>query len=614
MKIEKPLPEGVRAARYAVASRADAAAEVAASVANRRAASTLVSLRRFPMRIHLGLFAAGLAALLLAPGAALSAQTPAPDKPPANEPLQPTPTFGERIEVRVVNVEVVVTDRQGNRVPGLTAADFRLKVDGKTVPIDYFTEVRGGDAIAPEPGAATTVRGLPTLEPGSPVGTSYLVFVDDYFSITARRDDVLRKLKDDLARLGPDDRMAIVAFDGQRLDMLASWTNSERALSHALTEAARRPAYGLQRVAELNAFETGRRVRGGGLGGVTNPRFDITSRLDTEELSYALRLSDQIGRSVQAAVSTLRGFASPPGRKVMLMLTGGWPYSPADYAVNNTNRPLLEREVPNGDTLLRPLDDTANLLGYTVYPVDVQNLERNSVDASRQSPIPQQAIAVRDNEVRSTLLAVADQTGGRAILGGLRDSPLAAVAADTRSYYWLGFTPAFKRDDARHKLQAEVSKGGLKVRTRQGYLDLSSHGEGALMVESAMLFGTPADAPRLPIELGQIKPAGRREVEVPVTVAIPVSAVTFVPLEGKYVAELEFRAAALDKDGNRSDVPLVDFKLTLEKQPDPGKYVPFRTTLRLRKIQQHLTVAIFDPLSSKVLTTSADYNPEAKRK
>jgi hypothetical protein len=55
---------------------------------------------------------------------------------------------------------------------------------------------------------------------------------------------------------------------------------------------------------------------------------------------------------------------------------------------------------------------------------------------------------------------------------------------------------------------------------------------------------------------------------------------------------------------------MVSFKLTLPRAPEAGKYIPFRTTLQLRKIQQHLTVAIFDPLSSKVMITSADYNPK----
>ena len=35
------------------------------------------------------------------------------------------PVFGEELEVRVVNFEVVVTDRKGNRVSGLKPEDFR---------------------------------------------------------------------------------------------------------------------------------------------------------------------------------------------------------------------------------------------------------------------------------------------------------------------------------------------------------------------------------------------------------------------------------------------------------------------------------------------------------
>ena len=40
--------------------------------------------------------------------------------------------FSDVIDVRVVNVEVVVTDKKGNRIRGLQAKDFELRVDGDT--------------------------------------------------------------------------------------------------------------------------------------------------------------------------------------------------------------------------------------------------------------------------------------------------------------------------------------------------------------------------------------------------------------------------------------------------------------------------------------------------
>ncbi|HEY4563998.1 MAG TPA: hypothetical protein VIJ36_13535, partial [Thermoanaerobaculia bacterium] len=65
------------------------------------------------------------------------------------------PPFGESIDVRVVNVEAVVTDHQGKRVNGLKPEDFRLRVDGKEVPVEYFSEVRDGEA-GKAPGADQT--------------------------------------------------------------------------------------------------------------------------------------------------------------------------------------------------------------------------------------------------------------------------------------------------------------------------------------------------------------------------------------------------------------------------------------------------------------------------
>jgi len=45
----------------------------------------------------------------------------------------------------------VVADHRGRGVPGLAATDFRLLVDGREVPIDYFTEIVAGAAAAPAP-------------------------------------------------------------------------------------------------------------------------------------------------------------------------------------------------------------------------------------------------------------------------------------------------------------------------------------------------------------------------------------------------------------------------------------------------------------------------------
>ncbi len=556
-------------------------------------------------RFHtLGLaLAASLAAL--APAAAQNPQKTAPPAPPQS-------SFGEQIEVRVVNVEAVVVDKQGNRVTGLKPADFRLSVDGKPVPVEYFNEVRGGQAIAP--GAAeesSPVKGLPSLAPGSPVGTSYLVFIDNFFSQPTRRDALLRDLKGQLAQLGPEDRMAIVAWNGRRVEMLSSWSSSERQLATAIEKAIGEPANGLARIAELRSFSESRRL-GPGFGALQGAGSSSASRqLDLDEVEFVERVASQTQNAVSAAASTLRGFAAPPGRKVMLLLAGGWPFSAVDYVINNPNRPITDRPVPSGEEMLKPLVDTANRLGFTLYPVDVPGIEGEMVDASRFGPMANR-LNMREQEHEATLLYVAEQTGGKAMVNSASSGLLQTVAADTRSYYWLGFTPAWQGNDKSHKVTLAVLPAGLKVRTRTGFLDLSRKAENSLIVESAMLFGNSPDLRQMPIKLGTPVAAGRRELELPISIALPVDAITFVPLEGKYKAELELRIAVEDAAGRRAQVPVIPMSLTGNDAPKPGTFIRYDTKIKIRKEPSHLSVAVFDPLSGKILLGETDLLPPKK--
>ena len=540
--------------------------------------------------------------------ALLAAVVPAAaQQKPSGQPQAPQSVFGEQIEVRVVNVEAVVTDRQGNRVTGLKPGDFRLEVDGRAVPIEYFNEIRGGQAVAPgEEEKASPVKGLPSLAPGSPVGTSYLVFIDNFFSLGPRRDEVLRNLKEQLSRLGPEDRMAIVAWDGGQVEMLTSWSNSARQLGSAIEKALGERTYGIARLAELRTFQSSQRLGGGAFA--RTPRETFAERPDVEEIEFAQRLVGQTERAVSAAVSALHGFAAPPGRKVMLLLSGGWPYSAMDYVINNPNRPVIEREVPRGEEILAPLVDTANRLGYTLYPVDVPGIEGTAADASRAFPAAT-GLNLREQEHEASLLYVAEQTGGKALLNSQSAQALQVAEADTRSYYWLGFTPTWQGNDKPHKVRLAVLPKGLNVRTRTGFLDLSRKAENSLIVESAMLFGNSPDVIAMPVKLGVPVASGRREMEVPVSLAIPVDAITFVPVNGKQTAELELRVAAVDSGGNRAPVPVIPVTLTGAEAPKSGQFVRYDTKLKLRRQPHHLTLAIFDPLSGKILTAQADVAP-----
>lgn len=226
--------------------------------------------------------------------------------------------FADTIDVRVVNVEVVVTDHEGYRIRGLEASDFELLVDGQPVPVSYFTEVDDGRAIAsledgrPPASVEARARNVPLLDLDEPVGTNFLIFMDQFSVVRRYRERVLDRLTEELHLLRPDDRVAIVAFDGGNVSLLLDWTNSPSDIEDALHQA--------------------------------HPRKVLLSRIAAPGPPFR-----QTRRAIMAATATVRSFAGARGRKVMLLLADEW----------------YVQDLRSYDSLI----DAANLVGYTLYPI-----------------------------------------------------------------------------------------------------------------------------------------------------------------------------------------------------------------------------------------------------
>ncbi len=523
----------------------------------------------------------------------------------------PGTLFGETVEVRVINVEVVVTDKQGLPVTGLQPGDFSLKIDGSEMPIHYFTEVRGGDAIE-GPSDEPAIPGVPQLAPGTPVGTSYLVFIDDFYPLARDRDHVIEKVSADLGRLRPEDRMAVVAYDGRRLEMLSSWSQSSAELERVLRKAMTRPAGGVQREADDRRFSNSN--RGDRFYGRRSRLLDSTQmRLDVDERAYAETLQAQVQGIVAAASSALRGFANPPGRKVLVLLAGGWPYDPVEYALNDFNRTVLESQLKRGDELLAPLTDTANQLGYTIYAVDIPGLTEDSTTSAEYSAgsnfNDRQTQFQRESNVQYSLQYVAQETGGEALLNSARDEVLARVTEDTHSYYWIGFTPTWQGDDGKHKVALSTRVEDLKIRNRAGYVDFSQKRETTMAVESILLFGEGPNSAALPVEVGTARKVSGTKMNVPVTIRIPLERLTALVTDKGMSAEVELRIAALDERGGRSDIPVIPIRLDMPGKAPAGAYATYTTIIQLRRARNELVLAISDVAGGAIYSARAEVNP-----
>jgi len=545
--------------------------------------------------------------------------------------------FSEVLDVRVVNLEVVVTDKDGVPVRGLGPNAFRLKIDGEEVPIEYFSEIRSG-VTAPrnDSGDGIAVADLPALAPGEPVETSYLVFIDEFFAFERDRDLVVESLIEQLPRLGPSDRMAVVAFNGRELEMLTTWSQSVPTLERVLEKAKERPTYGLNRLAEQRQFDFGeilQRLAGFQDGVLLTVDDYARTDLSPEERFYLQQLSDNLQRSVTAAISTLRSFAMPPGRKVMLLYSGGWPFYPAVFLGEYVSPIILSTDVEEGSAIFRPLSDTANLLGYTLYPIDLPGFadilsndtggEAFTAGVEARDLVPDYAGVgtgiggtsgnfrfERQQEVHYTLRFLAEQTGGRAFIDAERTDAFDEVVSDTRSYYWLGFTPERDWDDTRHEVAISLVEPSFKVRSRQGYLDSSQQYEVAMALESALLFGNPDTADPIKVVLGEPKKAGRGKMEQPFSVYFPLQSVTFLPDEGKgLVARLDLRVAVRDDEGRRAEIPVIPIVIRVEEEPGPEEVGKFDTSLKMRRQPHDAVFAVYDSVSGRILSTNAEIPP-----
>lgn len=519
------------------------------------------------------------------------------------------PTFAERVEVRVVDIEVVVTDRQGRPVTGLDLGDFSLLLDGKPVTIDFFTEVIDGVAAhpqedVPEPRTESLPRSPFTV--GSPVPTNYLIFVDDQFTRVARdRDNVLRHLEEQLDRLGPADRMAVVAFDGRRLHLMAEWTQSKRELRTAFAEAADSRAQGSRIGAEVAAQDRAQELAQEAEDQIAAELGSPSEEAWNPSVCDAIRrLERRIEQTVHGVSAALRSMPVLPGRKVALLLSGGWPLSAKDFYLGDD--PLNQQGCSEkGAKVYRPLYDTANLLGYTLYPVEVEPAPVTGADASqRASTVGDTRNFVRLDATQSTLFKLASETGGKALIGGSRNHVLEKVVADTRSYYWLGFTPQWQMNDLNHRIEVRVKTAGLKARHRRGFKDLSEEARVSFLTEGALLLGSLPDAHPLEIAIGPI-PRGRGSMSVPVRLVVPLDDFTFVPTAEGFRADLELRVAVLDEKGDRNELAILPVVFAGKLPPAPGSNATYETAIKLRRRSHDLVLTLYQPLSGTLMAGEA---------
>ncbi|HKI00504.1 MAG TPA: hypothetical protein VKK31_00855, partial [Thermoanaerobaculia bacterium] len=349
-------------------------------------------------------------------------------------------------------------------------------------------------------------------------------------------------------------------------------------LRKTLLQAEKRPAQGIERLAR-------RRTEGFGS--------DVI-----QDAGAPFGLYPEVESATAAASAAMRGLTVPDGRKVLLLLSGGWPVINPHALLSDPLRTVPSAfYTPRPEELFEPVTDTANLLGYTIYPVDVQGIDAESTWADARSTQPSGAGFITSDWERGVHQAMgflADETGGKVVLNSARLTAFERVEADTRTYYWLGFTPEWRADGQRHEIEVKVKRPGVKARARGGFSDLSRETRAALATESLLLFGGGDVESSIRVHTGEARRAGLWLVELPVTLEIPAGAMTPLPAEEGYEVQAILSMGSLDKFGGRTPMQSVPLRLALSQPPGPGVYARYETTLKLRRGQQRLVFSVED--------------------
>ena len=547
-----------------------------------------------------------VAAAILCASTALAQQPPAPA----------LPTFSETVEVRVLNLDVDVTDAKGNPVTDLKREDFTLKIGGKPVPIDYFTLVNDGTIHAPDLASASPEQVLDIYKKGEEayVPRNFLVYVDLGYLPPGLRNYSLNAIRDLAGRLGPNDAMRVVVFD-RSPSVLVDWTTSKEVVLTALTDLERQ-GVGMSRLqAQTQTIEQ--------IDQIPRSRRGVSSRMQ-----LAQQYGSEVGAEIQTLISSIQSelitLTPLNGKKAFLYLSGGFEYQPgwimAQYAGGSiTSSGLVNLNIRDISTRLAAMIQKANSDGITFYTVDATGLEPAGTPASQGSATtnviaieqrPSLTFQARQDR-QAGMMEMAVDTGGVALMntndfkGGL-----SRIYQQASTYYTLGVTLSKLGITGYQKVDVSVNRPGLTVRARKGFEALSEaqrvENRARATLETDLSYnGIPAR-----IETAPATP-DKKSFVLPITVLVPAKSLTFLPAGDKETARAEFYVGSVDDRGNTSD--LTRQEMTFQLPPGQAKgdgVVRYTAQLQIKKGNYRIVVNVRDIASGKIGTARTNVHVE----
>ena len=428
-------------------------------------------------------------------------------------------SFGEEIQVNVVNLDVFVSSKDGKPIEGLQAGDFTVTEDGKPVKItNFYTEKRGPVAPATAQGSAAGGAKAAAERPQDQ-RLRLVVFVDDVNTEPSSRAPILDRISPFLRQqLLPGDEVMLVRY-AQKLDIRRSFTSDIGQIEADIAVLRNQSSDMKKYEASVDhAFED--------LNDAIYASFGW-STVEERVRAWAEQESAVVAGALQGLDGVVSWLAGVPGRKAILYVSDGLPMLPgADvfdlvtvYSGYKAGQRISGLNSLKLELVKRFRDVTAHASRnrIAIYPI-----EDYGARTVRGTQLQEVLVGNRQDGLKF----LAEDTGGRAMLNA--GDPLAALRMmgnDLTSYYSLGYTPERPGDEAEHKIEVKVKARGAQVRHRQWYRDKPVGEVVAERTLAVMRFG-PEDNPLgATVEIQPSKPQNPQNATnlVPVRVRVPLA-------------------------------------------------------------------------------------------
>jgi len=461
----------------------------------------------------------------------------------------------ERIEVSVIEVDVVVLDAQGKPASGLTSKDFELRLGGRRRPITNFYEVNR---------RADETRATTNPSQAAPVARrDYLVlFIDDLHLNQHEKKRALDGLRTFVGEhVRPGTAAMLVASEGD-VRILERFTEDAPRLTHAIDALERQPArvseYERERHDVLNYIDLVRndpRLREN-MSETIPPRIESLAQQGHRIAEDTIRALDRVTHAI----------AGLDGRRVMVYVSDGLPmqpgtevfqyFKPEEFMTdkNVDVMRILAQSQPmdalktNLSSRYRDLARQAALSGVQFFAIDARGVQgfdegiENSAASSRLD-----SSLIRAN-LHGPIQLLADETGGQAIID-TNDMGIAFAKLDEHlsTYYSLGFRSegSGREDD----ITVNVKRRGLTVRAVKHVRQRSTREQIADRVRASLyarIEENPLDAKvtLTPLPGPQLK----------ATIRVPLAKLSILP--GRDRAETSFALflAMMDQDMRETPV------------------------------------------------------------